>query len=462
MRSQVAPVEGNKVKVSVQVDETEVEQAVNEAFARYSREVRVPGFRPGHVPRRVLEARFGLSAVRREAFNEHIPEWYAQAVREHEVDVIAQAEVEVTDGQESGPLSFDAVVEVRPEIKLEGYEHLRVVVPSPEVSQEEVDAQIDRLRGNFAELAPVEREVRPGDHVVIDMTTSRNGDAVAGMSYTDYSVEVGSGNDLPELDEHLPGAKAGDTLRFKAEVGGDEPADVEVTVKQVQEKILPEANDEWAAEASEFSTYGELEDDVRRRLSDLRRAQAVLSLQSAVADGLAGLVSEDPPTSLVDAEVQRMAEDLGRRLDAQKVSLERYLRATNRTIEQVLAELRERAVPNVKVDLALRAVARAENLEPTEEELDGYLARLAEEAGASLANFKQDLQAVGRLPAVRSELRKSKAFDWLVEHADIVDEKGRPVDRALLQLEAQPPDAGGASPGRQEPATVSSATGRQA
>jgi len=460
MRSQVAPVEGNKVKVSVQVDETEVEQAVNEAFARYSREARVPGFRPGHVPRRVLEARFGLASVRQEAFNEHIPEWYAQAVREHEVDVIAQAEVEVTEGQESGPLSFDAVVEVRPEVKLEGYEHLRVVVPSPEVSQAEVDAQIDRLRGNFAELVPVEREVRQGDHVVIDMSTSRDGNAVAGMSYTDYSVEVGSGNDLPELDEHLPGAKAGDTLRFKADVGGDEPADVEVTVKQVQEKILPEANDEWAAEASEFSTYKELEDDVRSRLSGLKRVQYVLSLQSAVADGLAALVSEDPPASLVDAEVQHMAEDLGRRLDAQKVSLERYLRATSRTIEQVLAELRERAVPNVKVDLALRSVAQAENLEPTDDELDGYLARLAGEAGVPLANFKEEVQVGGRLPAVRSELKKSKAFDWLVDHADIVDEEGKTVDRALLQPEVQPPGVGGASPGHQEPAATSSATGR--
>ncbi len=442
MRSEVAPLEGNKVKVTVHVDEAEVDQVVDEAFAKFSREVKVPGFRPGHVPRPVLEARFGLSAVRQQAFNEHIPDWYAQAVREHEVDVIAQAEVNVTEGEDSGPLAFDAVVEVRPQVKVDGYQHLRVTVPNPEVSQEEVAAQVDRLRGNFAELAPVEREARLGDHVVVDMTAQRNGEVVPGWSYTDYSVELGSGNDLPELDEHLPGAKAGDTVRFQAGAGGGEPADVEVVVKQVQEKVLPEASDEWAAEASEFSTYKDLEDDIRRRLSRLKRAQALIGLQAAVADALAGLVTEAPPAALVDAEVQRLAEDLGRRLDAQKVTLERYLRATGRTLEQVLDELREEAVPNVKLDLALRAIAQAEGLGPSEQELDAYLQRLANDAGVATERFKEEVQRAGRLPAVRSDLGKSKAFDWVVEHAEVVDEEGKAVDRALLQ-----PDPSSVGPG---------------
>jgi trigger factor len=441
MKAEIVPLEDNKVKVSVQVEEAEVQRAVDEVFSAYQREARVPGFRPGHVPRQVIEARFGRSAIRQQALSEHIEEWYVQAVRDHEVDVIAQAEVKVTEGEDQGPLAFDAVVEVRPQVKLEGYQHLKVVVPSPEVTQEEVDAQVDRLRGNFAELAPVEREVRKGDQVVIDMTASRDGEAVVGLSYTDYSVELGSGNDLPELDEHLPGARAGDTLHFQAQVGAGEPADVEVVVKQVQEKVLPDPTDEWAAEASEFSTYKELEDDIRRRLAGLKRVQFVLSLRSAIADAVAALVSEDPPAALVDAEVQHLAEDLGKRLDAQKVTLERYLKATDRTIEQVLEELRERAVPNVKLDLALRALAQSEGLEPTDREVDAYIARLANDAGAEpdkLEQLREEVQRRGQLPAIRSDLRKSKAFDWVVEHADIVDEEGKRVDRALLEPEAQP------------------------
>ena len=134
------------------------------------------------------------------------------------------------------------------------------------MTEEEIQAQIDRLRGNFAELAPVEREARSGDSVVIDMSATRDGKPVAGMSYTDYSVELGAGNDLPELDEHLPGAKAGETVDFEAGLG-DNPVQVEVVVKQVQEKVLPEATDEWASEASEFSTVAELREDIENRMS---------------------------------------------------------------------------------------------------------------------------------------------------------------------------------------------------
>jgi trigger factor len=448
MKAQVAPLEGNKVKVSVEVDEAEVDAAVDEAFAKFAKELRVPGFRPGKAPRRVLEARLGLPAARREAFAEHIPAWYSKAVRENAIDVIAQPEIEVTAGEDAGALTFEAVVEVRPQLKLQGYQSLRVTVPSLAVSEAEIDTQVDRLRANFAELVPVERDVRKGDLVVIDMNASRDGQALSNLSYADYSVEVGSGNDLPELDEHLPGAKAGDTLEFEAEVSAGTPAHVEVVVKQVQEKVLPDPTDEWAAEASEFSTIEELREDVRKRLSGVKRLQSSFSLQSGAISALIDLVQEEPPEVLVESELQRRAEDFGSRLDSQGMALDRYLEAVGRSVDQVVGELREQAVPAVKGDLALRAVADAEGIEPSEAEVDAYIAQLASQVGADPSAFSKEVEHAGRRQAVRSDLRKNKAFDWLVEHAEVVDEEGNPVDRALLR----PEDQAGGEVRRQAPA----------
>jgi trigger factor len=436
MKAQVAPLEGNKVKLSVEVEESEVDKAIDDTFVKFAKELRVPGFRPGKAPRRVLEARIGRPAARQEALEQHIPYWYDRAVHDKAVDVINEPEIEVTAGKDEGPLAFDAVVEVRPQLELVGYESLKVTIPNPAVTEEEVQAQIDRQRGNFAELAPVEREARNGDSVVIDMTATRDGKPVSGMSYTDYSVELGAGNDLPELDGHLPGAKAGDTVNFQADLG-DNPVQVEVVVKHVQEKILPEATDEWAAEASEFSTVAELRADIEKRMTDMKRVQSTLGLRNGTMDALVALVNEEPPAILVDTEVRRSAEELGRRLDSQGIPLPRYLEAIGRTIEEVIAQLREQAIPAVKGDLALRSVADAVGIEPTEAQMEEFMERLAGRAGVTPAVFREQVERAGRRLAVRSDLKKSKAFDWLVEHAEVTDEEGNPVDRALLQRDTE-------------------------
>lgn len=453
MKAEVAPLEGNKVKLSVEVDETEVDNAVDETFKKLAKELRVPGFRQGKVPRPVLEARIGKPAVRHQAIDEYVPYWYELAVRDKAVDVIADPQVELTTGTDEGPVAFDAVVEVRPQLKLEGYQSLKVTVPNPVVSEAEVQAQVDRLRGNFAQLEPVEREARPGDSVVVDMKATRDGKAVAGMTYTDYSVELGSGNDLPELDEHLPGAKVGDTVKFDAELGSDQPVQVQVAVKQVQEKVLPEADDEWAAEASEFSTLADLKADIEKRLGEMKRVQGALGLRNGTVEALVALVDDDPPPALVEAEVQRTAQQLGERLDAQGIKLKDYLAAVGRTLEEVVAELRAQAVPNVKADLALRAVAEAEGIEPSEAEMDRFIERMAASAGVSAQVIREQVERAGRRSAVRSDLKKSKAFDWLVEHAEVVDEEGHPVDRALLQApQSQAEGEGGEPAALEQPA----------
>ena len=190
MKSTVETLEDNRVKLNVEVDEAEFDSAVDAAFKRIAKEVRMPGFRPGKAPRRLLEAQFGHQVGREEALRESMPEYYAQAVIEHDVDVVAPPEIEITGGQEAGPVVFEAVVEVRPSVNAAGYDSLRVEIPNPVPSDAEIDEQIDNLRKNVAELEPVERAAADGDHVTIDIECEHEGEAVPGLTTTDYDLSL--------------------------------------------------------------------------------------------------------------------------------------------------------------------------------------------------------------------------------------------------------------------------------
>jgi trigger factor len=439
VKSVIEPLEGNRVKVSVEVDEAEFERDLDAAFRRISREVRLPGFRPGKAPRRLLEAKLGKDIGREEAFREALPTYYSQAVRENNVDVIAAPEIEITAGKDEGPVTFDAVVEVRPIISVGGYQHLRVEIPRPEATDEEIDAQIDRLRDQFGELTAVDRPAIDGDHVTITINGSRDGEDIQGLQADDYLYEVGSGSIASELDEHLRGAKVGDILSFPAQPADpdEEPVQFRVIVKDVKQKVLPDVTDEWANDVSEFNTVQELRADLGSRISRVRKVQAQMAARDKAAIALADLVDEEPPEPLVNAEVQQRLQDLGMRLSAQGITAEQYLQATGQTGDQLTEELRELAAQAVKVDLALRAVADAEIIETTDDELDEEFARVAERLDQDPTKVRQEFERAEQVPAVRSDIRKRKALDWLVDHVELVDEEGQPIDREALELEEQ-------------------------
>ena len=256
MKSDVTSLPENKVKVSIEVDEDTFEGAIDQAFKKIGREVTIPGFRRGKVPRRVLEARIGRQSARFEALNDALPGYYAEAVRAHQVDVIAAPEFDLTGGTEDGPVCFDAVVEVRPQVEVEGYADLEVEVPSPVAAPDEVEAELTRLRRQFAELRDVERPAADGDHVTIDIVGSVDGEPLPGLTADDYLYEVGQGAVTPELDDHLRGASDGDVLEFDAAhpVQEDTRIDFRIAVKGVQEQVLPELTDEWADANTEFDT----------------------------------------------------------------------------------------------------------------------------------------------------------------------------------------------------------------
>jgi trigger factor len=439
MKAVVEPLEGNKVKLSIEVDEQEFEKAVDAAFRKIAREVRVPGFRPGKAPRRLLEARLGKETGRSEALRDALPDYYSRALRDHDVDAIAPPEIDITAGRETGPLAFDAVVEVRPQLRLAGYDGLRVEVPSPVVSDEEIDAQIDRLRSNFAQLAEVSRPAREGDNLTIDLKGTRDGEDVAGLTINDFLYELGSGSVLPELDARLHGARPGDILAFDAE-HPDGSVSLKVLVKDIKEKVLPDVTDEWASESSEFDSVAELRADIQKRLGLFKRVQATMALRNGALEALVELVDIDAPAALVDSEVERRVHDLEHRLEEQRASISQYLEATGQTAEQLLEGLREGAAAAVKADLALRAVAEAEHLEPTEADIDAELQRLADSYQVKPGELRKNLERADQMPAVRSDWKKSKALDWLVDHVEVVGSDGQPIDRALLEtnLDDQP------------------------
>jgi trigger factor len=462
MNTVVEPLEGNKVKLSIEVDEQEFERSIDAAFKKISREVRVPGFRPGKAPRRILEARLGAQAGRSEALRDSLPDYYAQALREHEVDAIAPPEIDITAGEESGPVTFAAVVEVRPHVEVPGYAELKVEVPSPEVTEEDITSQVDRLRGNFGTLEAVDRPAITGDNITIDIKATRDGEPFPGLTMDDFLYELGSvGTGLPEVDQQLAGAKVGDILSFDAAFGGegeDETVHLEILVKDIKEKKLPDVTDEWASEASEFDTVHELRADIVKRMTMVKRLQASMALRNGVVDALVGLVDVDAPEPLINAEVERRANDLGQRLAQQGATIEQYLQATGQSAEQVVAELRTGAEPAVKADLALRAVAEAEDLDATDDDVDAEIERLATAYEMKPAELRRNLDRADQLPAVRSDVRKTKALDWLTEHVELVDPEGHPVDRSLLTPEALTEAAAAAESDSAEPTTDENAS----
>ena len=437
MKTSVEPLEGNKVKVSVEVDESEFEHDLDKAFKRIAREVRIPGFRPGKAPRRIIESRIGVGPAREDALRQSLPDYYAQAVREHDIDVVAAPEIDITAGEEEGPVAFDAVVEVRPVVIVGGYASLRVTVERPEATEDDITTQIDRLREQASELVAVDRPAADGDHVSIDITGKQNDEEQPGLTADDYLYEVGTGAVVPELDDELRGAKVGDILEFTAAHPDpdEDPIDFRVLVKAVKEKVLPEVTDEWADENSEFSTVEELRTDIATRAALVKQVRAQMQFRERTAAALAELVTEELSESLVGQEVQTRLQDLAMRLQAQGMGIEQYLQFSGRSVEDLMEELKDAADEAVRVDRAQRAGAEAEELDISDEELEDEIVHISGHVNEKPDKVRRQLERNDQLPLVRSDLRKKKALDWLLEHVEVVDDEGEPVDRALLETD---------------------------
>ena len=444
MESTLAPAADGKVRISIHLDRQEMDRAEEAAYRRIARQVRIPGFRPGRAPRKVLEARLGAGYIRSEAMQDALPDYYQQAVVRHDVDVIAPPEIDITAGQDDGPVAFDAIVEVRPEVRADGYESLAVEIPDPRPTDDEVDAQIDALRTQFSELETVSRPAVDTDHVTIDVVGSHNGTEVEGLTVADYTYEVGSGAVVAEIDENLRGARAGDILEFNAD-HPDPSADgllrFRILVKEVQARILPDLDDDLVRSVSEFETVAELRDDISERLGEAKRAQVRMMLRDRISDAVADLVVADLPEALVTADVDRRLHDFEHVLQEQDGDLEGYLAASGQTVEELRQQLGEAAEKSVRLDLALRAVADAESLDVVPEELSADVDRTAERMELDPGAVRGRLDDIGGWSTLRAERRKLLALHWLMDNAAVTDPDGVPIARELL-AEPDPPGDG--------------------
>lgn len=435
MNSTVEPLEGNKVKIVVSLEESELEPALDAAWKEIAKEVRLPGFRPGKAPRRLLERQIEPGYARSEALRNELPGRYTLAVIEHDVDVVAPPEMDVTAGEESGDITFEATVEVRPTVVIEGYTALRVEVPSPEVSDDEIDSQVDRLRSQYGELVDVDRQAGDGDYVTIDLTGSRDGEVLDGLEAQDYSYLVGSGAVVDAFDEQLLGVTSGDEVEFTAahpDPDDEESVQYSITVKGVQERVLPELTDDWVSDASEFDSVAEFRNDVRQRLESGREDMTRVAVRARIAAELAKLVETEPPESMVMADFQARLQSMTAQLAQSGIAVEDYLRIMGKEPDAFAAELRAAAEEGVLVDLALRAVVTAEGLEAAEAELEEEVAHMIGQADISIDDAIAQLRDAGQLSAVRSEIANRKAMEWLVERAEVVDPDGLAIPEHLL------------------------------
>jgi trigger factor len=462
----VEPLEGNKVKLHVAIPAADFERAIDAAFRKLAQEVRLPGFRPGKAPRRLLEARLGTEAARDQALRDSLPEYYIEAVEAEDIDVIAAPEIDITAGEDNGDVEFDAIVEVRPQVSVEGHEALQVEIPNPTVADAAVDGQVDMLRDRFADLEDSSSPLADGNYAEIDIKGYVHDESIEGLTATDYLYELGSGIVVPKLDEELRGKRPGDILKFNdtlperfGERAGDEVS-FQVLVKETKRKVLPEVTDEWVSEVSEFDTVDALRDDVRTRLDMYARVQAQLMVRDKVLAAVADLVAGDVPDTLVNQEMERRLHDLAHRLEEQMpgLTIPQYLAASGQDQEAFLDGVRVGAAGAVRADLALRAVVAQEGITASDEEVDREIDQLAERLGEKPAKVRKDLERRGVIQAVRSDIERSKALSFLIDHATVVDEDGNPVDLSATGIEPIEDEPAEDEPAETEPAEPTAAT----
>jgi len=422
------------VKLSVTIDESEFDRDIDNAFRAIAKEVRLPGFRQGKVPRKVLEARIGLATAREQALRDAVPQYLADAVREHDIDLISTPNIEFTGGAESGPVSFDAVCEVRPEITVPGYGGLRVELPSPEATEADVDEAVQAELRRQGTLVDVDRPVQSGDQVTITLAATRDGEPVAGLNTEDWLYQVGNGWVAPGFDNELIGASAGDELTFTATPNGtEEPADFVVNITKGQETELPELTDDWVSEnLGEFETVEEWQTALAERISAGKLTQTRNQFIEQTTTALAGLVDIDPPESMVQADLQGRVQNTVQQFQAQGISIDQWLQVTGQDAASFIEGLKVQSEKAVKVDLALRAVGVAEGIEVTDQDLNAEYARIGMQVRQKPTEVRKAYEKNDAVTDLIAQIRKTKSLDWLLEHVEVVDEHGNPIDRQLV------------------------------
>ncbi len=442
MKTAVEELSPTRVKLTVEVPFKELEPSLQAAYKKVAQQVRVPGFRPGKVPARIIEQRFGRAVVLEETLNDALPKLYGQAVDETEVFPVSQPEIEVTKIEDGEQVEFTAEVDIRPAFDVPDYQGAEVVVDPAEVSDEDITTQLEALRQRFATLTGVERPAQNGDYVVMDLRAEIDGRNLDEQQAADVSYEVGAGSVLEGLDDALQGMAAGDEKTFRTTlVGGEnagEEADVIINVKSVKEKVLPELDDEFAQLASEFDTLDELKDSIRQQVRRNKLVDQVVQSREKALDALLDRIDIPLPESALQAEIDARKHNLEHQVAESGLSREAYLRLQQTTEEELFAEYEATSAKALKSGFVLDKIVKAEEIGVSEQELTDFVVRRAMQMGVAPNTLAQHLADNNQLPLAMMEIVREKAKTLIGDAAKVTDTAGNEVDVKAIYAELNP------------------------
>jgi len=439
MTANIEKLEDNKVKLNVEVPPEQVKEGIEAKVRELGKQVRIPGFRPGKAPRRMIENHVGRDYVYMEALQDGLPGWYSQAVIDSDIRPIDRPEIDFDDPlDEKEGFKFSATVEVRPSATLGEYKGLEVPKREVEVDESQVESQMEDLRGQFATLAAVEdRPAKEGDYVIIDFNGEKmTGGEFPGGDAEDFMMEIGKGEMIPDFEQNLAGMNADERKQFGVTFPMDyqeeslrgQSALFRVHMKEIKERDLPELDDEFAKESSEFETLDELKGAMREQIQEGMNQQVEGEFRNSVLDAVAQNATVEVPHVMTHDKADEMVRSFERNIASQGITAEQYYQITGATREDFVEQVHPEAEDTVKKELVLDAIAEAEGIEADEDELNHELGHVAEESERPVEEVIETMRENGTYALLQEEMARSKALDFLAENAKAVPMPDEPEE----------------------------------
>ena len=433
MSLQVEKLENNMAKLTIEVSAEELEKAIEKVFQKQKKNISVPGFRKGKVPRQMVEKMYGKEVFYEDAANELIPTAYEKAYDECEEEIVSSPKIAIVQLEAGKPFIFTAEVALKPEVTLGAYKGVKVDKVEVTVTEEEVDAEVEKERErNARSVSVTDRAVKDGAQTVIDFEGFKDGVAFEGGKGENYPLTIGSGQFIPGFEDQLIGKNIGEEVEvnvtfpenYQAEELAGQPAVFKVVVKEIKEKQLPEVDDDFAAEVSEFDTLEEYKADVKAKLVSKKEKDVRNAKEDAVIQAIIDDAKMDIPEAMIETQQRQMVDEFAQRLQSQGLSMEQYFQFTGLTTAKMMEQVKPNAENKIKSRLVLEAVVKAENLVATEEDFDAEVAKMAETYQMEADKVKEMLGEAGKTQ-IMEDLAVAKAVDFVVDNAKEVKPRAK-------------------------------------
>ena len=425
MSLQVEQLEHNMAKLTIEVSAEELEGALQKAYQKQKSRINVPGFRKGKVPRQLIEKMYGPEIFYDDAANALIPKAYSEAYDECDLEIVSRPEINIVQIEKGKSFIFTADVATKPEVKLGEYKGLEVDKVSTRVTQKEVDAKIqEEAEKNAREVVVTDRPVADGDEVILDFEGFVDGEAFEGGKGENYPLTIGSGSFIPGFEEQLVGAEAEKEVEVKVTFPEDYHAEelkgkeavFKCTVHEIKAKELPELDDEFASEVSEFDTLDELKADIKAKIKEQKVNDGKRAQEDAAVDAIIESAKMDLPEAMVDTQARQMLDEFAQRMQQQGLTLDQYMQFTGMTADKMMEDMKPQAIKRIETRLVLEAIAKAENIEITDEKVDEELAKMAESYKMEVEKLKE-FMGENEKKQMKEDLAVQEAVTFLVENA---------------------------------------------